>query len=61
MKQILQAKVNLLIEKNRLETEEKEKEKKSHSKLKPKNSYSHYEEPSRNVKFLTRGRIEQGE
>ena len=29
MKQILQAKVNLLIEKNRLEIEEKEKEKKS--------------------------------
>ena len=43
MKQILQAKVNLLIEKNRLEIEEKEKEKKSKSKLKAKNSFSHYE------------------
>lgn len=55
MKQILQAKVNLLIEKNRLEIEEKEKEKKSKSKLKAKNSFSHYEEPSKYVKFQTRG------
>jgi hypothetical protein len=43
MKQILQAKVNLLIEKNRIEIEEKEKEKIKNSKLKAKNSFSHYE------------------